>query len=299
LNTVLVDIFVPFWGDPGLLYETVESVRSQTDPRWRLTVIDDAYPDDSVPAYFAALEDPRVTYLRHEANQGLIAGFQESIDRATLPLVVVLGCDDILHPNYVALIARTFGAHPSVGIIQPGVRVIDEAGEPSRALVDLVKQRVLAPRAADGPVVLEGEHLATSLIRGDWLYWPSLALRTDLVQGTRFREDLPIILDLALLMDLAFSGASLLYTPETAFSYRRHRASASQRSLLDGRRFDDERRYYGEVRARAREMGWRTTANAAGLRLFSRLHAIAELPRVVRHGTRNGVAAVARHILAP
>ena len=26
------EIFVPFWGDPDQLYETVESVRAQTDP---------------------------------------------------------------------------------------------------------------------------------------------------------------------------------------------------------------------------------------------------------------------------
>lgn len=298
LSTVVVDIFVPFWGDPALLYETVASVRRQSDPRWRLTVIDDAYPDDTVAERFAQIEDDRIFYVRHETNQGIVAGFQESVDRATHPRVVVLGCDDVLHPNYVALITRIASAHPSADIIQPGVEVIDQHGRPARTLVDLVKQQVLAPPVKEGPVILEGEQLATSLIRGDWLYWPSLALRTDFVQRIGFRNDLPIILDLALLMDMAFAGARLLYTPETAFSYRRHRGSASQTSLLDGRRFDDERRYYGEVHARARAIGWNRTAGAAALRLFSRLHAVAEAPHVLRHGNRAGIAAVARHIFA-
>ena len=52
-----LEIFIPYWGDPGLLRQTVESVRAQDDPEWRLTVLNDRYPDDSVPAYFESLDD--------------------------------------------------------------------------------------------------------------------------------------------------------------------------------------------------------------------------------------------------
>ena len=40
-----LDIFVPFWGDPAMLRETVESVLAQSNDQWLLTVVDDAYPD--------------------------------------------------------------------------------------------------------------------------------------------------------------------------------------------------------------------------------------------------------------
>ena len=43
-----LDIFIPYWGDPDYLKQTVESVRRQTSPDWLLTVIDDAYPDPEV-----------------------------------------------------------------------------------------------------------------------------------------------------------------------------------------------------------------------------------------------------------
>ena len=45
----MLDIMLPFWGEPRYLYETVEAVLRQTDERWRLTVVDDCYPDPKVP----------------------------------------------------------------------------------------------------------------------------------------------------------------------------------------------------------------------------------------------------------
>lgn len=176
------------------------------------------------------------------------------------------------------------------------MEVIDAAGTPTLPLVDRVKQRVLAPRAAQRPVTLTGEPLATSLIRGDWLYWPSLVFRTETIASVDFRDDLPIILDLALLMDLAFRDASLVALAEPVFAYRRHTESASQTSLLTGRRFDDERRFYGETARAARDRGWNRTARAARVRLISRLHAVTELPVVMRRGSRDGVRAALRHI---
>jgi hypothetical protein len=113
--------------------------------------------------------------------------------------------------------------------------------------------------------------MAQSLLRGNWLYWPSLALRTDRVRSIRFRDGLPIILDLALLIDIAFADGTLRYTDVECFAYRRHAASLSQTALRDGSRFDDERRFYRDTAAAARARGWRRATRAARLRLMSRL----------------------------
>ncbi len=293
-----LEIFVPFWGEPALLYQTVDSVRGQRDGDWRLTVIDDCYPDSSVPEYFSRLGDDRVRYTRNSVNLGITENYREAIRRATGEHMAILGCDDLLHPNYVEVVQRTVAAIPDADVVQPGVQVIDENGVVIRPLVDRVKSR-LAPRGGTGIAVLRGERMATSLIRGDWLYWPSLTFRTETLQRIDFREGLPIIQDLALLMDIAFDGGALAYNPEPAFSYRRHGASASQKTLLDGRRFRDERDYYAQARELAAARGWRRTERAARLRSISRLHAAAELPGVLRHGTGPGIQSTVAHILAP
>lgn len=293
-----LEIFVPFWGDPQLLYLTVDSVRAQRNSDWRMTVIDDHYPDESVGDWFARLDDDRVTYLRNEVNLGITENYREAIRRATADYITILGCDDLLHPDYIDVVLGTIAAVPDADVIQPGVDVIDEHGTVIAPLVDRVKQGLLAPRGGTGIAVLRGERMATSLIRGDWLYWPSLTFRTATLRRIDFREGLPIIQDLALLMDIAFEGGCLAYTPKVAFSYRRHGGSASQKTLMDGRRFRDERTYYAQARSLATAKGWRRTARTARLRVMSRLHGVTELPRVIRHGTRPGLESTLAHIFA-
>ncbi|KQR49523.1 glycosyl transferase [Microbacterium sp. Leaf161] len=290
------EIFVPFWGEPALLFETIESVRVQSDPDWRMVVIDDCYPDESVAEYFATLGDPRIEYSRNQTNLGITENYREAIRRASSDFVTILGCDDLMHPEYLRVVKAAANRVPGVDVIQPGVLVIDEHGREVVPLVDRVKQRVLAPKTTGGIAVLTGAQMATSLIRGDWLYWPSLTFRTSTLKRIDFRDGLPIIQDLALLMDIAFDGGSLAYVPEVVFSYRRHGSSASQKTLLDGRRFRDERTYYRQAFALARAVGWHATARTARVRLMSRLHAVAELPGVIMHGNRAGLQSTLAHI---
>lgn len=291
-----LEIFVPFWGDPELLYKTVDSVRAQRNADWRLIIIDDCYPDDEVPRYFDAIDDERIVYTRNQVNLGITENYREAIRRATTSHITILGCDDLLKPNYVDLIARIIAENPDADVIQPGAEVIDETETVVRPLVDKVKQGLLAPKTTGTSVTLRGEQMATSLIRGDWLYWPSLTFRTETLRQIDFRDGLPIIQDLALLMDIAYDGGSLVYAPELAFSYRRHGASASQKTLLDGRRFRGEREYYAIARAIAKEKGWKRTERTARIRLMSRLHAIAELPGVLRHGNSAGLQSTLAHL---
>jgi len=294
-----IEIFVPFWGDPALLYATVASVQAQSDPDWRLIVIDDCYPDASVAAHFAGVEDARITYTRNAKNLGITENYREAIRRASTEHIVILGCDDLMHPNYLEVVRRAFTLVPDADVVQPGVQVIDGHGTRVLPLADRVKQRVLAPRGRDGVAVLRGERMATSLIRGDWLYWPSLAFRTATLKRIDFRDGLPIIQDLALLMDIAFDGGTLAYAPTLAFSYRRHHESASQRTLLNGQRFRDERAYYRDAALLAKAKGWRRTHRTARMRLMSRLHGVAELPGVLRRGTVAGLQSTLAHIFAP
>ena len=85
----MLDIMIPFWGEPRYLYETVEAVLSQTDARWHLTVVDDCYPDPGVPKYFEHLDHPQVTYIRNEENLGITANYERCIEMASADLVML------------------------------------------------------------------------------------------------------------------------------------------------------------------------------------------------------------------
>ena len=292
-----LDIFVPYWGDPALLRETVASVLAQRNGDWLLTGVDEAYPDESVPAWFATLDDPRITYVRKERNEGITANYRTCVSMATQDAVVILGCDDVLLPDFVDVVLAARARFPQAAVVQPGVEVIDEHGRVVRPLADRVKQDVVRPRARAARL-LGGEALAANLMHGDWLYWPSLVFRRDVLVRTPFQDDLPLIQDLALVMDMVLAGEQLVLEPTVCFRYRRHSASASSASLIDGRRFAGERTYFAHVAQRCEAQGWHRAARAARLAATSRLHALTLLPRAARTG-RGAVRTMLRHAFGP
>ncbi|WP_425860691.1 glycosyltransferase family 2 protein [Arthrobacter sp. TWP1-1] len=289
-----LDIFIPYWGDPAYMVATVESVLAQDSDDWILTIVDDAYPDRSVEEYIKSLAHPRIEYIRKDVNEGITANYRTCVALAKQEMMVILGCDDLMLPNYVSTILSGHAQFPDATIIQPGVNVIDENGHQVKTLVDTVKQQLIRPRS-HGRQLLSGEALATNLMHGVWLYWPSLAFRTDKMRQVDFRDGYPIIQDVALTMDMVYLGAQLLVDPAVCFSYRRHSESASSTKLVDGSRFAGERDYFQFAASQARELGWAKTDRAARIRLTSRAHALALLPKAIRTRHTVAIKALVRH----
>ncbi|HTJ68667.1 MAG TPA: glycosyltransferase [Actinospica sp.] len=286
-STPGIDVMMPYYGDVPLMQAAVRSVLAQTDPDWHLTVVDDGTAA-GVPEWFEQLAEPRVTYLRNERNLGISGNFQKCLELAKRDRVVIMGCDDLLLPNYIATVRALALAHPNVGLVQPGVRVIDESGESASSLADTIKRRLYAPKEllhGTEPVVLEGEELALSLLRGNWLYFPSLCWRTDAIQATTgFREDLRVVQDMAVVLQLVESGEALVADGVEAFEYRRHAESESSRAAVDGSRFDESRRFFTETARRMDEIGWHRAARVSRRHRSTRLHALTLAPTALRQG---------------
>jgi glycosyltransferase involved in cell wall biosynthesis len=295
IGSPTVDVMLPHYGRLDLVQDTVRSVLAQDDPNWRLTVVDDSgeSADDALAEWCAGLGDERVRYHRNPHNLGINRNFQQCVDMVEHDLAVLIGCDDLMLPGYVGTVRGAHAAHPEVAIIQPGVEVVDAAGVPARTLVDLGK-RVYAPRVSE-PTVLAGQELAVSLLRGNWLYFPSICWRSEPLRRAGFREGLDVVQDLALVLDLVLDGESLLIEPTTCFRYRRHDASVSSAHAADGRRFAEERAFFVESADRMAARGWPRAARAARRHLSSRLNALSRLPAAARNSGLGGVRTLARH----
>lgn len=287
-----LDVLLPYYGDVALMQAAVHSVLAQTDQDWRLTVVDDG-TEAGVPEWFAGLGDPRVRYFRNEQNLGVTGNYRKCLGLAEHEYLVFMGTDDIMLPNYLATIRKVLAAHPGVAMIQPGVEVIDSAGSPSSTLADGVKRRLYAPKD-QGLHVMGGEQLAVSLLRGNWLYFPSICWRTDAIRTAGFRDNLEIIQDLALIIDLLQAGESMAIDDTQCFQYRRHAVSISSKSAFSGKRFVEARRYFLDVADRLDEHGWPRAAKAARRHFSARLHALTLVPGAVRNGHWEG----ARTLLA-
>ena len=288
-----VEITMPFYGDPALFRLAVESVLAQTDQGWRLLIVDDQYPDPAPGEWVRSLDDPRITYTRNEANLGVSGNFRRCIELADGPFVTMMGCDDLLLPGYVERMHELFAQHPDAAYVQPGVRVIDDAGRPAMPLPDRVKLRY-APRL-DGTARLTGEPLATSLVRGNWTYFPSICWRLDVLEEFGFDPALDVALDLDLQLRIVDAGGVVVVDPVETFASRRHGGSVSSWKATDGSRFDEERSVLHMAADRAVARGWRRTAGAARRRVSSRLSALVRLPDALRAGDRAGARSLLRH----
>ncbi len=274
-----IHFVLPYVGDPAYLRLAVGSVLAQTDPRWRLTVVEDGPQGQGVSEWLGALDDERVTHVMNAVNLGINRTFQRCLDLSDGLFVTFLGCDDVLLSNYVATMTSMIESNPGAGVIQPGVEVIDADGHSCLPLADRVK-RWVAPRSTTS-VDLGGESAVASLLHGNWTYFPSLCWRRDAIAPHGFRQDLPTTLDLALLIDVLFDGWRLAVTPEIAFRYRRHAHSVSSLAATSAARFEEEALLFAQVRRRSLPTGGRGPSRAARLRVTSRLHAASLVTRAL------------------
>ena len=275
--SVFLHVLVPAYGDSPYLAGTLASVLATRAEDLRLTVVDDGTPGDALSGLCRAA-GPGVEYVRLPKNLGVAGAFQACADRSTGQYTQIMGSDDLMDPGYPAALRDLVGRYGEPELATTAVTVVDGRGLVVRPLPDRVKA-VLAPRGAR-PRLLTGDRLVAGLLTGNWLYFPALAWRTDVLQGLRFRPDMDTALDLELELRVLLAGGSLAWSPDPVFRYRRHEASVSSRSAFGGERFTEERNLYAWAEEQARALGWRRSALAARVQATSRLH--------------RGLAAVAR-----
>jgi glycosyltransferase involved in cell wall biosynthesis len=242
-----------------------------------------------------SLNDPRVNYTRNEKNLRPSRNYNKAIMLAETEFIVLMGCDDVMLPAYVERVKHLIAQHPDASVIQPGVNVIDEHSANRYPLPDRVKGWY-RPRGK-GTRELRGESLATSLLRGNWTYFPSLTWRTEILRSSGFRTDLDIVQDLAKLFEIVSGGGSLVLDDQPVFSYRRHSRSVSAVTGPDGTKFVQEAKFFDEANTTARKLGWVKAARAASIHLSSRLNALTELPRAVLGRNPTGRHLLLRHVL--
>jgi len=296
-----IDIMLPYYGDVAMMKAAVESVLTQDDKDFKLTIVDDGYPDETLPAYFQGLvdSDSRVRFYRNEVNLGANGNYKKCLALVEHDVVVVMGADDLMLPNYVGTIRKAF-ENPEVSIVQPGVQVIDENGSVYEPLGDKVKA-LLRRRAVGGTseAIIAGEPIAESLITGDWLYFPSVAWRAAAIIKHDFREQYNVVQDIALAIDIILDGGKMFVTNTVCFQYRRHRESDSSVRALDGRRFAEERAFFDECARDFDAKNWPRAARAARLHVTSRLNAISLTPKVVSKGMWTGLRRLVVHATKP
>lgn len=111
-----VDFVVPCYRYARFLRPCVESILSQSIEDIRVLIIDDASPDET-PEVAQRLrdEDRRVEFVRHKANRGHIATYNEGLEWASADYTLLISADDVLLPGAAARAVALMDENPNVG----------------------------------------------------------------------------------------------------------------------------------------------------------------------------------------
>jgi len=288
-----IDIALPFYGDVALMKQTVHSILNQSNPDWKLIVVDDGYPDESIPGWFQSLEDSRISYQRNSSNLGANGNFQKCLGLLNSDYCMVMGADDLLEPNFVERIMRVIVENPGISMVHPGVKVINEDNLEISTRSDHVKTSIRETQGYSR--ILKGEPLAKSLMKGNWMYFPSIVWKTRTIQEIGFRPGFHVCQDLGLAMDLIMQGGEMLLINDEIFRYRRHQNSDSSVKAINGERFLEEKRFFRVMARELKKTGWPSASRAAKIHSTSRLHAASLIPNCI--ALRQNPMLLIKHLL--
>jgi hypothetical protein len=130
----LVSVIMPCYKMGRFVGEALESVARQTYPHWEIIVVDDAGPEDGtrkiVEDFARQWPTHRVSYTRHEVNQGVAGARNTALAKARGELVAILDPDDISLPARFARQVDYLTRNPDVGAVGAEAEIIDASGAP-------------------------------------------------------------------------------------------------------------------------------------------------------------------------
>ncbi len=110
------------------LPEAIASVLAQSYKNWQLIIIDDGSTDHTSEV-LAQFSDPRITYLKHTENRGLLTRRQESLAQAQGTYIAVLDSDDVWpDPDKLTKQVAYLESNPTTAVIGTYITLIDEGG---------------------------------------------------------------------------------------------------------------------------------------------------------------------------
>jgi glycosyltransferase involved in cell wall biosynthesis len=107
----------------------LKSILTQLRPNDEIVIVDDGSKDDTIERV-QKVGDARIKLLRHEANAGVLATFEDALRSATGEILFLADDDDVWAPTKVQRFMEVFASRQDVGVVSSRVRMIDENDRP-------------------------------------------------------------------------------------------------------------------------------------------------------------------------
>ena len=97
-----VSVLMPTFEHAHFIVRALDSLLAQSCVSWELAIVDDGSTDETATVVRPYLADPRIRYVRRDANRGLGFTLNEALEQTTAPLVAYLPADDVYYREHLA-----------------------------------------------------------------------------------------------------------------------------------------------------------------------------------------------------
>lgn len=223
---------MPHWSKDGSdmdrawLDATLESIKHQTDPNWKIVIADGNSPSETAKDYLRKLETDfagKLEVIFMEQSDGPGHARNVAIQKAYAdghPFLVFLDADDLAHPRRVEVARTIFLEQPEVGVVYSTFTVIDEYGTvvPREQLSESIVEILESHESGNPP---QGKHawIAIATETGYTNLTSATSVRTAIAYAHQFPPE-KVSEDYYTWLVYSASGAAFAYTPHTPTSYR-------------------------------------------------------------------------------
>ena len=206
-----VSVIIATYNNAHYILEAIASIFNQTYTSYEIIVIDDGSTDNTRQVLEPYLD--KIRYLYQE-NKGVSHARNLGLEMARGEFISFLDADDFFLPDKLAKQVAVFDAHPSLGIVHSGWRLVNKKGE----------------KISD----IELWHSSPELDLETWVVWKPVTISMMFSKSwiksvggfdTRWHHGE----DIDLVLRLSVNGCQAVWLPKITYCYRQHHYNVTRK----------------------------------------------------------------------
>ena len=141
-----VEIFIPTYKRPRLLFETIDSAMNQQGEfEYLITVIDNDPESLNLELINNVKYKNKIRYIRNNENVGMFGNWNRAIQLTRQPFFVLLHDDDLLEHYYISTVIKIITLYPDLGVLThtPKLMFDDQIVSPFNNLIMKLKKNTI------------------------------------------------------------------------------------------------------------------------------------------------------------